>query len=459
MRVDAETPDAFFDDDVSVSDPGIGSLFDPWGDHPIGHGHARIAAARGVARALVTPHGTTMANKIAIWTLVGEGSKVLVERDTHVSILGALIERGAEPVWLMPTFDDELGVYLPSDATAISDALAADPAIEAVVVTSPKYFGLGAKVSEVVAAVHASGRPLLVDGAHGACAAFHEALPECAASAGAEIVTQSTHKTTSAFSPGSTILLNDVSLEHRVLHVLHSTIACSTSFSVPVLQSVFEAEARLALDGDEIISRRIDTAEALRARLGSVPGLACWPARVPSPQVGGIDPTRVVLDVGGSRRTGWDVESELVTEFGIVPEMASLRHVLFLVQSEHGREQVQATVDAVRTVAARRAGVVRGFMHELPRELPAQAMSPRRAFEQAWAGRFRRTPVADAVGKICGETISVYPPGSAQVVSGEVLDEQTAAFLRAAHVCGAHLKGATDPAFETTVTIETEDDS
>ena len=50
------------DEDNSVSDEELGSLFDPWGDHPVGWAHWRIAQILGAFLAIAITGGTTIAN-------------------------------------------------------------------------------------------------------------------------------------------------------------------------------------------------------------------------------------------------------------------------------------------------------------------------------------------------------------------------------------------------------------
>ncbi len=450
--------DLFLDADVSISDASIGSVFDPWGDCPIGEAHARLAEMRGVYRVLATSHGTTMSNKIALVSLVADGDAVLVERDCHGSILKTLVEIGARPVWLLPRFDTSLGIYLCAEAAEIERALRTDPEIRAVVVTSPKYYGHVGDIAAVVQAVHRNGLPILADSAHGACLPFHPALPIGAAEAGADLVTESTHKTTGAFSQSSVLLINNVGLEGRILQTLNGVVAGSTSFSVPILLSGFQAADRLAAEGTTVISRTIDLAQNLRRALEEIQGICTWrPEVIGRSGIKQIDPTRVVVDVSALGISGWEVDDLLQDEFGIIPEMGSLRHVLFLVQFEHTMADVEKAVAAFREIARRRVPTARSLkMLDVPESLPRQVLLPRHAFYAGWHGRTERLAVRNVVGRVSAETLSVYPPGSPLIVSGEVLSQQIVDYLQVAVRCGATLKGATDPSFATMTVITDE---
>ena len=65
--------------------------------------------------------------------------------------------------------------------------------------TSPNYYGITSKISEISKIVHEYGATLIVDQAHGAHLKFFK--PELAAeNGGADIVVVSTHKTLSSFT-------------------------------------------------------------------------------------------------------------------------------------------------------------------------------------------------------------------------------------------------------------------
>jgi arginine decarboxylase len=440
--------------DSSVSDGSLGSLFDPWGDHPIGRLHEKIARIYGVRRAFVSTNGTTTANKLALYTLLNPGDKVLVERDYHVSVLQTLNEIGAVPVWLLPQFDEELGVNLASTPEAIARELKRHPDIRAVVLTSPKYFGVVGDIRRCVAICHAHGVPVLVDEAHGACLIFHPALPTSATEAQADLVTQSTHKTTEAWSQGSVLLVNNEALCPRLLQVLHGTPAISTSFHYGIVASVEDAVSTLAREGELRLEAALRLADALRRGVREIPGLRTWgQEKAGRPGFRELDPLRVTVDVSGLGLTGLEVEARLQQNGArprpVVAELGDLRQLLFIVTYGDSQRDVETALGHLKAVAASAPGHPRGRpFPRVPRTLPEQVMPPREAFWAVARGRTRRVPVKQAIGEVSGECVAVYPPGNAILVHGEVVTEEAVDYLREVALLGAHLKGASDRLFE-----------
>jgi arginine decarboxylase len=61
----------------------------------------------------------------------------------------------------------------------------------------------------------------------------------------------------------------------------------------------------------------------------------------------------------------------------------------------------------------------------------------------------RTVPLREAVGRVCGETISAYPPGAPVIAAGEIVSSEALDYLSCLKRSGAALRGAADEHFET----------
>lgn len=77
----------------------------------------------------------------------------------------------------------------------VERALAENPEIKAVLLTSPTYDGVVSDIEKIAEIVHRYEIPLIVDEAHGAHFHFSNYFPTSAAELGADLVIQSFHKT------------------------------------------------------------------------------------------------------------------------------------------------------------------------------------------------------------------------------------------------------------------------
>ena len=442
--------------DTSVSDANIGSLFSPWDESPVGSANARVARIFKVAKSVITTNGTTASNFLCLYTLLSPGDQVVVARDSHSSVIQSLNLIGAHPIWMKSEYDANLGITLDATVTGIRDALQRAPDAKAVILTSPKYFGIVGGLDKVIAECHLRNLPVMVDTAHGPNFPFHDSLPMSAVEAGADLVTLSPHKSTAALSQGSIVLINspDQGLHDAFLDAIRGTPAISTSFSFPILASVEEAVDNLDRYGYRNISAAIDLAEDFRNQLRSMtPIYRTWGVeQAGRPGFAKLDPTRVTVDVSGTGLTGIEVERLMQQERpGLPPVVAELgdqKNVLFLVTWGNDGHEIDAAVAHLQHIAVKCHGRRRSALRVPLADLPPQAMPPCAAQWSVKRGNFRVVDGRKSIGQVSGETVAVYPPGWPVVIQGEYITPDIYDFLRESAEFGANLKGASNN-FET----------
>ncbi|MBQ9075443.1 MAG: aminotransferase class I/II-fold pyridoxal phosphate-dependent enzyme [Mogibacterium sp.] len=173
----------------------------------------------GVKHSELLVNGSSAGVMAAIMGTVPVGGKLILGRNSHHSAFSALRLGGINPVYVRPKMDLRSGLVgeiLPADLEAACEA---DPDAQAVLVTSPNYYGMLSDIAALAAVAHEHGMLLIVDQAHGAHLKFfdndaeellgegaHVPFPRHSAEdLGADIVINSTHKTLLSFT-GSGIL-------------------------------------------------------------------------------------------------------------------------------------------------------------------------------------------------------------------------------------------------------------
>jgi arginine/lysine/ornithine decarboxylase len=421
----------------------LGSLFDRDSDKPLHHLKRRLASAYGAYWSFPSTNGTTILNILALLSACPIGGRVLVNRDAHSSVTAALIHGGFEPVYLTPEYDVELGLST-GPALGRFDELLSRERIDCVFLTSPNYFGIVGDIAAIIERAHARAIPVVVDAAHAPHFHFCAALPVGAEDLGADLVAQSTHKVATALSQGSLLLLNNPVFTDALYEHVNDLGFVSTSFSYPILASLELGVQQLVEEGEEIWSQTVERAERFRRDLNDLSTITCFGReRVSSPGFHDLDLTRITVDVSGTGLTGFDVERQLNREW-IYPEMATLRHLLFLLTpgtTEGDLERLFASLARID-----RAGYTRSpRSFPLPPPVPPMAVIPRTAkYSQK-----RAVSLRDAVGRVSGETISAYPPGAPVIAAGETVSLEAIEYLRCLKHSGAALRGAADEHFET----------
>ena len=196
-----------FDADLSVSVPALDSLMQPTG--VIEEAQKIAAKAFGAKRTFFATNGTSTANKVILQTLNAPGEKLLMDRNCHKSVHHGVVLSGAWPIYLDSAVNRKYGIYGPVPKKTILKAIDEHPDAEALILTSCTYDGLRYDLPPIIAAAHAKNIKVVIDEAWYGFARFHPAFRPTALEAGADYVTQSTHKVMSAFSQASMIHVND----------------------------------------------------------------------------------------------------------------------------------------------------------------------------------------------------------------------------------------------------------
>jgi arginine/lysine/ornithine decarboxylase len=431
--------------DHSVSVPTWGTLFRYEPKSPLGKAQANVADIYGVPFVYPSTNGTTILNVMALLCASNPGDTVLVQRDSHVSVLAPIIHAGLRPVYVTPRFSEKLGVTMGVTVSELGQELDQNPEIKVVFLTYPNYFGIATDIAALAEVTMQRGLPLIVDSAHGSHWAFHSSFPIRAEQAGAQIVTYSNHKTCPTLGQGSLALFNDEKFIPRLYEVVNNLGFVSTSFSSIILTSLFNGIDLLNSEGETLLGERLEMAEWARNQINEINGLHSFGLEEAQPGFLGFDPLRLTVDVSEIGYTGYQIEDILIKKHGYYPEMGTLQNVLFLITAGIGWKEIRQLMEFLREIARNPRSKKR--LPDMTRPgLPCQILLPRDAFYF----RNRRTMrVEEAAGCISGETISAYPPGSAIIVAGEQITPEIVNYLKAVQRFGGVLKGASDSSFRT----------
>jgi lysine decarboxylase len=420
---------------------------------PYAQAEELAAAAYGAERSWFLTNGATQGNHALCLALAPggrDGVHVVLQRNAHASLIDGLVLSGGMPMFVAPETDDELGMAHGVTPDALRAALErAGSGVRAAFVVSPTYYGMTADVAGLAEVAHAAGAALVVDQAWGPHFGFHRGVPASALALGADAVITSTHKIVGALTQaamlhvarGGRVDPADVARTVRLVR--------STSPSSLLLASLDAARRQLAVHGQALLAGTLAAAAHARAAIDALPGCAVVGERlVGRPGVAGWDPLRLVIDVRGSGRTGYDVAAALRAGSDIHVELATHATLVLVLGVHESAEALERFVhdlgatlaDIARPVEPEQAAIVRA-----PALGAALAVAPRDAF----LGATEVVPVEAALGRISCEAIAGYPPGIPALLPGERIVAEVVAYLRELAAAGARLHGASDPAFET----------
>jgi arginine decarboxylase len=409
----------------------------------------RLAAeAHGAARTWFLTNGATQGNHALCLALAPLGAAVVAQRNSHASLVDGLVLSGGVPAFVPPAYDAELGMAHGVEPSDLERALADAPDARAAFIVSPTYFGMAADVAGCAEVAHAAGVPLVVDQSWGPHFGFHDALPPTALSQGADAMLTSTHKIAGSLTQSAMLHVGHSSLVDTGAVARALRLLRSTSPSSLLIASLDGARRQLALHGEQLLHETLEAIGVARAKLETIDGIGLVDdALVGRMGVAGYDPLRIVLDVRGTGRTGYEIADELRRSYDVHVELPMQATVVFIVGLGESPVALRRLAGDVDEVVKRLSepGATAPIVPPATSLRNEVALPPREAF----LGDAEQVAVDDAVGRISCESIASYPPGVPALLPGERISSETVAYLRELAASGARLHGASDPAFET----------
>jgi arginine decarboxylase len=409
----------------------------------------RLAAdAYGAERTWFLTNGASQGNHALCLAMAPPGSRVVLQRNSHASLIDGLILSGGIPSWVAPEYDSEFGMAHGVTPEALERTLHGSPEAKAVFIVSPTYYGMAADVEACAEVAHRAGAALIVDNAWGSHFGFHAALPRSPLALGADAMLASTHKIVGSLTQSAMLHVAatrrvDADAVARAVRLVRST-----SPSALLMASLDAARRQLAVHGEALLDRTLKAAAQAREALDAIPGCAVLGADlIGRPGIAGWDPLRLVIDVRGTGCTGYEVAAALRASYDIYVELAT--HATLVLVLGLGQP-----VDALDRLAHDFAETVK--MITRPGQGPAIARPPAAlehetvlAPREAFLGPSEAVAVDRAVGRISCEAVAGYPPGVPALLPGERVTAEVIGYLLELTAAGARLHGAADPTFAT----------
>lgn len=389
-------------------------------------------------------NGTTGGNHAMILATCQPGDEVLIARNAHKSILSGLIFSGANPTFFSPEMDQDHLLPLNISVDAAKAAIDTHPKARVLVLTSPNYYGISAKLEEIITYAHQQSLIVLVDEAHGPHFHFHKNLPASAMTSGADLAVQSTHKIIGGMTQSSMlhVKLGRINFA-RLSSVLR--MVQSTSPSYILMASLDLARMQMATAGEKLLEKVIRLAEDTRRSINQIPGLFCFDQKTINRHYlqnpFDFDVTKLTIQVRGLGLSGYQVSHLLNNDHQIQIEMADPMNILVIVSIGDRQDDLDRLVFALRKISKQFQGRRKTGPDFNPVALPpygrATAMGPREAFFKTQ----EYLPIAKTEGRVSSQIVTIYPPGIPILVPGEVITQEIISYFEKIAPCGASIDG------------------
>ncbi len=393
------------------------------------------AEAFGAANAFLMVGGTTSAVQSMVMSAVQAGQKIILPRNVHRSVMGALVLCGAIPVYVNPECDDKLGIPLGMSLAQLKITIEKNPDAKAILVNNPTYYGICSDLRSIVELAHKNNMLVLADEAHGTHFYFGENLPVSAMAAGADMAAVSMHKSGGSLTQSSLLLTGPRVNADHVRQIINLTQTTSASYLL--LSSLDISRRNLALRGKEAFNGVCDLADYAREEINDLGGWYAFSKElINGDSVFDFDQTKLsvhTLDIG---LAGIEVYDILRDEYDIQIEFGDLGNILAYLSIGDRRRDVERLVSALSEIGRRYAKDRTGMM-ENEYIAPDVAVTPQYAFYAAKES----LPIEETAGRVCSEFVMCYPPGIPILAPGERVTEKILEYIRYAKEKGCQLTG------------------
>ena len=336
------------------------------------------AEAFGAAHAFLMVGGTTSAVQSMVLSAAKRGEKIILPRNVHRSVMGAMVLCGAVPVYVNPECNEELGIPLGMSVAAVERAIRENPDAKAVLVNNPTYYGICSDLRAIVNLAHSHGMLCLADEAHGTHFYFGENLPVSAMAAGADMAAVSMHKSGGSLTQSSLLLTGPGVSEGYVRQIINLTQ--TTSGSYLLLSSLDISRRNLALRGREAFAQVCQMAEYARREINEIGGYYAYGRElINGDSIYDFDTTKLSVNTLHVGLAGIEVYDLLRDEYDIQIEFGDLGNILAYLSIGDRKRDIERLVSALSEVKRRFQREKAGLMSQEYME-PLVDVSPQDAF-------------------------------------------------------------------------------
>lgn len=407
----------------------------------------------GCKKSYILINGSSGGNIAAILASVRKGKQLIMARNCHKSVFNALTLGGIRPVYAYPETIGEFGISGAVSPVEIERLIRENPDAEAVLITSPNYYGVCSDVRSIAETAHRYGKVLIVDEAHGAHLHFSDALPLSALRSGADLVINSIHKTLASFTQSAALHCNTELVDQYLLEDKLQLIQ-STSPSYILMTSLDIAADILDKHGDVLMKEWTGNLALFYERIKKIPGVRTMG------KMKGLDWTKINLSLGEFGINGAQLDKILLNDYNIYIELFTGDWIMAMSGIGNTKNDYDRFADALEDISrkVRESGPEvygiegkGGTDHKTAAKHDAASghtagfpAPPKQAELFDIPSVKRRVSLEDSEGMICAASIIPYPPGIPLICPGERIEADAIAYIRAMRDMGEKVIGVNE---------------
>ncbi len=405
----------FFKCDYSEMD-GFDNLANPIGI--IKSSQDKAAAIYGAKATFYLTNGSTSGIVAAMLAVLNRNEKVMIARNCHKSVYNGLVLTGAVPVWVLPKYNQDWGIFETINLDYLEEMFAKNKDVKAFIMTNPSYEGVMFDIYRISSICKKYNVILIVDEAHGALWNFNKALGTPSLQQGADIVVQSLHKTAGALNPSALLHIGiDSEINPKKIQQTLNLIT-TTSPSYPLLVNIESTIDFLnSIKGRQYLHELVKNINRLIRTIKTIPNIEVYSYN--------NDVTKLLIKV--TNISGSELSDILYDKYGIENELANEKSVLFLLGLGTTKAKLKKLEKSLMDLCAENIKIlqdessVKKFINIEPRVRYTPAL--------VWGKPYKEVGLKYALSRVSMELIADYPPGIPILIPGEVIKKEHIEYL------------------------------
>jgi len=366
--------------------------------------------------------GSTSGIFIALASVCKRGDTVGVGRGCHISVLNACIFLGLKMVIIPQKTHEVMNCLKCVEAEAVSE-LVNNYDVNAVVITSPTYYGECADVKSISDILHGKEIPLIVDEAHGAHLKSCSELPDSAVDKGADICIQSAHKTLDALTPSAFIHLKSNLITKEALR----RAAAMRETSSPPYYLVISAEKAVEKLKSNPFLHTVNMCRKIREDIINKTDIII-------PDGENYDITRLVFCFAKYDVTGIEVGRILREIYNIDVEAADDLNVICITTPSNTDDELEKLSRAVISITKLLKKKSKAEIYSFD---GFSVIEPLKSFYS----EKRKFNLYNSEGETAAEMVMAYPPGIPIIYPGETVSRKALDYIKLLEDSGANIVG------------------
>ncbi|MCM1264523.1 MAG: aminotransferase class V-fold PLP-dependent enzyme [Butyrivibrio sp.] len=420
----------------------------------------RAAKLYGAEETFFLVNGSTCGVLAAISAVTERNDTILTARNCHKSVYNAAFLKELNLCYIYPKQIEEYDIFDAVRPSEVEETLERYPECKAVVLTSPTYEGIVSDIGAISRIVHAKGKILIVDEAHGAHFGMAQGIPENAVRQGADIVIHSLHKTLPSMTQTAILHVNGTLVNRERLR-RYLNIYQSSSPSYVLMASMDACISYMSENAKERFAEFYRnyqnflncTGKYRHIRIGQTKDLD-----KEKYNFCGWDLCKLVISVKGTSITGQVLYDILLKEFHLQMEMAAKSYVLAIMTIADEEEGWKRLADALLQIDGR---IEEGTETQADDKAKDMTTDKASATTEGTADIFRypsvnmtiaqalesdsmEIPLEQSKGKTAAGFVNLYPPGIPILVPGEVINEYVLEQMRESMSAGLNVQGVSE---------------